>query len=52
MVCPKCNKNITVSRGNIREEDGGIMLEVECSSCNSTFEAFNTPGDFEEVYDA
>jgi len=51
MVCPNCNKNITINKSNIREEDGGVIIELKCNACHKTFETFNIPDDFEEVFD-
>ena len=51
MICPKCNKNITVTRIVLREEDGGIITEVPCLACHSVFQSFSIPDDFTEVYE-
>lgn len=51
MVCPKCNKNITVNKSALREEDGGIIIEIQCQACHSLFQSFNIPDDFQEIYE-
>ena len=51
MICPKCNKNIIVNKGNVREMDGGVIIDIHCNSCKATFECFIIPDDFEEIYD-
>ena len=51
MNCPSCNKHIVISKSAIREEDGGVLFEVQCSSCDAEFEAFISPQDLTRVYD-
>jgi len=51
MICPKCKKNITINRSALREEDGGIIIELECTACHGLFQSFNIPDDFQEIYD-
>jgi len=51
MRCLKCNKTIVAHRGQLLDSDGGVVISLTCEHCDSKFEAFVSPVEFEEQYD-
>jgi hypothetical protein len=50
MNCPKCSKALSKQTKAI-EDDGGMIIEFNCTKCSSKFEGFINPLDIEEVFE-